>query len=757
MVQWKGALEDVVTTNVRSRNERNNKPHLINKFLNSHTSMPFYNHDNPKVPQKNGRSSQPHRINCIYCHHPKMNHLNHSLYRRSSHLGCQEAMRCRKARFIARGFPSPSRSTAMIGATKAIDPFLNHRPRMTHVLKNAAAIPDLSRGLIRRSGGIKLALIKGWRVFQREGLAGVSGRLTSFHQESADYQRWIHHYDTLTDEQRGIIQRRIEEFDHKPLISVVMPTYNTETRWLVAAIESVRRQLYPNWELCIADDASTEPQVRPILENFAKEDGRIKLTFRTRNGHISTASNSALKLASGEYITFLDHDDLLAEHALFWVVDAITHHPDAQLIYSDEDKIDMAGRRVNPYFKCDWNEDLFCSHNMICHLSVYRSKMVHELGGLREGLEGAQDYDLALRCIERIEPHQIVHIPRVLYHWRIHPGSTACGTIAKPYALKAGEIAINEHLQRSGSGGVVEPLIDLRMYRVRYPLPKSLPMVSLIIPSRNGLRFIRQCVESILRKTTYQDYEIVIVDNGSDDTETLQYFESLKSDPRVRIIRDDRPFNFSALINAAVTSVSGSVIGLVNNDIEVISPEWLSEMVSHALRPEVGAVGARLWYPNETLQHAGIILGIRGIAGHAHKYQKRHQNGYFARSRLIQSFCAVTAACLVIRKETFKKVGGFNEALPTSFNDVDFCLRVREAGYRNIYTPYAELYHHESATRGNEDTEEEQIRFSNESAYMKQLWGHLLMSDPAYSPNLTLEHQDFSLAWPPRVHPADRY
>jgi glycosyltransferase involved in cell wall biosynthesis len=601
--------------------------------------------------------------------------------------------------------------------------------------------------------------MKCWRLYRREGLSGVGGKLTSLNRQFIDYRGWIRRYDTLTDEGRATIQGRIRTFSYKPLISVVMPTYNTRAEWLVEAIESVRKQLYLNWELCVADDASSDPQVRPLLERYAAEDARIKLVFRKEHGHISAASNSALELASGDFVAFLDHDDLLSEHALFWVVDALNRRPDAQLIYSDEDKIDAAGRRLEPYFKCEWNEDLFYSHNMICHLGVYRSKLVHELGGLRGGFEGAQDYDLALRCIERIDAGQIVHISRVLYHWRIHPGSTASGGVDKPYALNAGERAINEHLQRRGSNGAVEPLPDLRMYRVRYQLPMSLPLVSLIVPTRNGVHLIRQCVESILSKTSYPNYEIIIVDNGSDDLETLRYFESIQADSRVRIFLDDRPFNYSGLVNSACAVASGSVIGLINNDVEVISPNWLSEMVSHALRPEVGAVGARLWYPNGTLQHAGVILGIRGVAGHAHRYLKRYQNGYFARASLIQSYCAVTAACLVIRKDVFKKVGGFNEALQVAFNDIDFCLRVREAGFRNIYTPYAELYHHESVTRGHDDdTPEKRLRFSNESTYMKQLWGHLLANDPAYSVNLTLEHQDFSLAWPPRVEvlPANR-
>jgi len=612
-------------------------------------------------------------------------------------------------------------------------------------------LPASFYDLIKRSGGIKPALMKCWRLYCREGLAGVVGKLTSLHRQSIDYMEWIKRYDTLTDDARAIIQNRINAFSYKPLISIVMPTQNTKSQWLIEAIESVKRQLYPNWELCVADDASSDGHVRPILERYAAEDDRIKLVFREHHGHISGASNSALKLASGEFVAFLDHDDVLGEHALFWVLDGLARRPDAQLIYSDEDKIDTAGRRSDPYFKCDWNEDLFYSHNMVCHLGVYRTKLVLDLGGLREGFEGAQDYDLALRCIERIEPAQIVHIPRVLYHWRIHSASTASGGAEKPYALGAGEKAINEHLQRRGNNGAVEPLMDLRMYRVRYQLPKSLPMVSLIIPTRNGLRFLRRCVESIFEKTTYPRYEIVLVDNGSDDPQTLRYLESIQGDPKIRIIRDDRAFNYSQLINSALRSASGTVIGLLNDDLEVITPDWLSEMVSHAQRPEVGAVGARLWYPNDTLQHAGIILGIRGVAGHAHRNLKRGGKGYFGRASLIQSFCAVTAACLVVRKEVFQKVGGFNEALQVAFNDVDFCLRLREAGYRNIYTPYAELYHHESATRGDEDTAEKQLRFSKESTYMKQRWGDLLLNDPAYSPNLTLEYQDFSLAWPPRV------
>ena len=418
-----------------------------------------------------------------------------------------------------------------------------------------------------------------------------------------------------------------------------------------------------------------------------------------------------MEVAQGEWVVLLDHDDLLPAHALFKVAEVINKYPNCRLIYSDEDKIDDLGVRSDPYFKSDWNQDLFYSHNMFSHLGVYDAELIRKVGGFRIGLEGSQDYDLALRCIEHITPHQIQHIPHVLYHWRIHAESTASSSDAKPYAILAGARAINEHFERCGVDALVETTAST--YRVRYALPKNLPLVSLVIPTRNGVRLLRQCVESILEKTSYSPYEILIVDNGSDEPETLQYLESLKLKSNIQIIRDDRPFNYSALNNAAVRKAKGEIIGLVNNDIEVISPDWLSEMVSHALRPDVGAVGARLWYSNDTLQHGGVILGLGGVANHAHKHLPRNAPGYMGRACLIQSFSAVTAACLVIRKYIYESLGGLNEIdLAVAFNDVDFCIRVREAGYKNIWTPDADLYHHESATRGAEDTPEKIARFA---------------------------------------------
>ena len=609
---------------------------------------------------------------------------------------------------------------------------------------------------VRRNGGVMGILRKAVALYRRGGMSGLAASFRSFaasllHRN--DYAEWIRRYDTLTEESRAAIKARIDAFPNRPLISVVMPVHNPEPDWLIEAVESVRRQIYPNWELCIADDASTDGRIRKILERYASDDERIKVVFREKNGHISAASNSALSLASGEWTALLDHDDLLAEQALFRVAEAANQDPDIRLMYSDEDKIDASGERFAPYFKCDWNVDLFYSQNMVSHLGVYHTGIMKDIGGFREGLEGSQDYDLALRFIERIEPAQIRHIPRVLYHWRVHDNSTAQAGDSKPYAMLAGQKALNEHFRRLGVRASVE-LLDFGMYRVRYDLPEVPPLASIVILTRNRMDLLRPCVESILEKTTYPSYEILIVDNGSDDPEALRYLEGLRSDTRIRVIRDDRAFNFSALNNAAVRLARGEIVALLNNDVEVISPGWLSEMVSHALRPGVGAVGARLWYPDDTLQHGGVILGLGGVAGHAHLRLPRGGYGYFGRAELIQGFSAITAACLVIRKAIYDEVGGMNEnELRVAFNDVDLCLRLREKGYRSVWTPYAELYHHESASRGSEDSPEKKSRFAREGRYMKQRWGGRLLNDPAYSPNLSLElHRGtFSMAWPPRV------
>jgi O-antigen biosynthesis protein len=634
------------------------------------------------------------------------------------------------------------------------------RDSVSHNIKRIQVILTVLPITLRNNGGLWRLIYKVLSTFGQEGFAGLRTRIITIYGQTIqeppsitfdyDYNGWIRHFDSMTDKMRSDILAHIDCMEHKPLISIVMPVYNPNRLWLREAIESVINQLYTNWELCIADDASTDKEVHDILESYTKDNKRIKVVFRKQNGHISAASNSALELVTGEWVALLDQDDLLADHALYWVVDAIDKNKSIHLIYSDEDKIDENGNRFDAYFKCDWNIDLFHSQNLITHLGVYRTTHMRELGGFRVGFEGAQDYDLALRFIELIKPNQIHHIPRVLYHWRSHNESTSKSLDAKPYGMLAGEKALNEHFKRQCIEAAAK-ITDFG-YKISYTVTGKLPMVTLIIPTRNGLNLIRQCINSIFERTTYPNYEILIIDNNSDDEAILEYFKELKTDPKIRVLRDDRPFNYSALNNAAVKIANGEFILLLNNDVEVISPEWIFEMISLAVQPGVGAVGARLWYPDNTLQHGGIILGVGGVAGHSHKYLQQHQCGYFSRAQLIQSFSAVTAACLLIRKKIYIEVGGLNETdLKVAFNDVDFCLRVREAGYRNIWTPYAELYHHESASRGFDNTPEKLDRFSKEMEYMVSRWGDLLLNDPAYSPNLSLDSQSFELAWPPRI------
>jgi GT2 family glycosyltransferase/SAM-dependent methyltransferase len=569
-------------------------------------------------------------------------------------------------------------------------------------------------------------------------------------QDLNDFQAWFNSYGEITDEARVLMAKELQQFVHQPLISVILPVYCSRLDWLREAIESVRNQIYENWQLCIADDASKNSELTDFLKSYEKIDPRIKVVFCEENGHISNASNAALSLASGKWIALLDHDDVLTEDALFRIVEAINRQPEAKIIYSDEAKIGEDGIKHSPYFKCDWNRDLFYSHNLISHLGVYDLSLVRDIGGFRVGLEGSQDHDLALRCIEKIKDNQIVHIPKVLYFWRAHTQSTASSIDAKSYAQVAGERALNDHFKRIGVDA--NATSGRNGYKVSYQLPKKLPLVSLIIPTRDAVSLVQQCIESILKKTSYKNYEIILIDNNSTDPKSLEYFKSLDSYDNIRVVRDERDFNYSALNNHAVKFARGEIIGLINNDIEVITPEWLSEMVSLAIQPQIGAVGAKLLYPDNTIQHAGVILGLGGVAEHGHKNFPRESDGYFGRASVVSSFSAVTGACLLIKKSIFSRVGGLNEQdLAVAFNDVDFCLRVRELGLRNVWTPYAELYHHESATRGSEDTAEKKLRFQNEVEYMMRSWAHIIESDPAYSPNLSLKAHDFSYAWPPRV------
>lgn len=532
-----------------------------------------------------------------------------------------------------------------------------------------------------------------------------------------------------------------------PRFSVLVPTYETPPDLLRECLESVLEQDYPYVELCVADDASKEPRVREILAEYLARDPRVRVRFREENGHICRASNDALSLATGDYVALLDHDDRLAPHALLRVARALEDSPGVKLVYGDEDKLSPSGERKDPHFKSSFNPDLLLSQSYIGHLVVARTDEVRAVGGFRVGYEGSQDHDLLLRLSERLAPAEIVHVPHILYHWREVEGSTAARADAKGYTAEAGRKAVEDALRRRGVEGLVEhaPFVP-HGYRVRYVVPEPAPLVTLIVPTRDRAELLRTCLGSLLERTSYPEFEVLIVDNGSVEPATFETFEELGRDARVRVLRDDGPFNFSRLNNFAARSARGSILGLVNNDIEAIDGDWLTEMVSHAVRPEIGCVGAKLLYPDDRVQHAGVVTGIGGVAGHAHKYCHRDDPGYYGRLQLLQNYSAVTAACLLVRREIFERVGGLDESLAVAFNDVDFCLRVREAGFRNLFTPYATLYHHESASRGSEGTPEKQARFAREVEIMKERWAHTLRRDPFYSPHLSLEREDFSVS-----------
>jgi len=608
------------------------------------------------------------------------------------------------------------------------------------LLASALRLIDFLRALPRRSR-------KALSIIGREGWRGlwyfVEERFGPKDRER--YELWQRRH-RLTARDRDRIRKEIETLSHRPLISILLPVYNTEEIWLRKCLDSVLGQLYPHWELCIADDASTMPHIRSVLEEYRNRDGRIKVVFRESNGHISAASNSALSLATGDCVALLDHDDELTPDALYEIASLICRKPDTDMIYTDEDKIDTQGRRHSPFFKPDWSPDTFLSLMYTCHLGVFRTELVRQIGGFREGFEGSQDYDLVLRLTERTE--KIAHIPRILYHWRSIPESSAARFQTKDYAQDAGLRAIREALQRRGEDALVEPVPGLSgRYLVRYRL-QGRPLVSIIIPTRDLPELLETCLQSIFQKTAYRCFEVIIVDNDSHEPGTRDLFQRWRDmEPdRFRVVPLPIPFNFPALINEGVRHARGDLVLLLNNDIEVVSEDWLEEMAAQAMRPRVGAVGTKLLYPDDTVQHAGVVLGVGGIAGHSHKYFANDRPSYFDRLRITANCAAVTGACLMVKKERFLEVGGFDEALPVAFNDVDFGIKLLKSGYYNICLSHLTLYHHESQTRGPEDTVEKQIRFRGEIDLMAARWGEILKNDPFYSPHLTREREDSSIS-----------
>ena len=560
-----------------------------------------------------------------------------------------------------------------------------------------------------------------------------------------DYADFCKRMEPLVEDYSSSFIQRLDRLELQPLISIVLPVYNPDPKWLREAIDSVLQQIYPNWELCIADDASTKPGVRKTLLEYSESHKNIQVAFRKQNGHISQASNTALELASGEFVALLDHDDILPAHALARVVDCINEHPGVSLIYSDEDKIDESGQRSQPHFKSDWNPDLLIGQNFISHLGVYRKSDVERVGGFREGVEGAQDWDLVLRVSEQCDPEQIRHIPEVLYHWRSIEGSTAMDIGEKNYAHKAAGKALEEHLARIGIAATLEP-VDRYYWRPRYSIPEPVPSIAIIIPTKDHIDLLKTCIDSIQSKTSYPHFQIIIADNGSEKPASLEYFEIIRGQG-IEIIKVPGEFNFSKINNTIIRNRSEPLICLLNNDTTIISENWLDEMAMHACRDEIGIVGAKLLFPHDHVQHAGIVLGIGGIGSEAFKYIHKTDDGYIHRAFLIGNYSAVTGACMLFRKKVWEELGGLNENdAPNAYSDVDFCLRCQEKGYRILFTPFAQLYHHESASRGPENSE----AFQTARNYMRQRWANRIDQDPFYNRNLTLEREDFTLVFPPR-------
>lgn len=560
------------------------------------------------------------------------------------------------------------------------------------------------------------------------------------------YQYWLDHVEPkrVVSPEQVVSNLGGMPSKYKSLISILMPTYNTPVEWLDAAIKSVMAQSYSSWQLCIADDASSDEKTLSALARWAGSDDRIDIVYRRQNEGVAAASNSALDIARGDFVAWLGHDDELAPNALYHVIETLSRHPDGELLYSDEDKIDETSQRFDPYFKPRWNPDLLLARNYMAHLSILRTDRLRAIGGFRQGFEGGHNYDVLLRFTHELPGSRIQHIPFILYHWRSVPGGASSGDDGPS---DAGLRAVKDHVSRMSPQARVVAGPVAESYRVIWPVPASEPMVSLLVPTRDGIDILRPCVNAILETTQYENFEVLILDNQSQCQETLTYMSDLeKRDSRVKVIRWDHPFNYSSINNFGVKHARGDIIGLVNNDIEPINDDWLSEMVRQVCREEIGCVGAKLYYPNGSIQHGGVILGLGGVAGHAHRFFPGTHSGYRYRLNLTQNLSAVTAACLLIRRTVFEEVDGLNEEyLSVAYNDVDLCLKVREAGYRNLWTPHAELYHHESVSRGVDDNSKKQARAQRETDYMRRTWGPQLDSDPAYNPNLTLAYEDFSL------------
>ena len=610
------------------------------------------------------------------------------------------------------------------------------RSEFWRATKPFRAILDFCKRMLAktRAGAV---LRRGMAYLKQNGLRATLRRILEYRRAEKRVR--------LTLSPQELDAQRAFVFPRRLKISILVPLYNTPIAFLREMIRSVQVQTYAAWELCLADGSdATHADVEAAVRTFSRRDTRIHYRRLTQNLGISENTNACMQMATGDYFALLDHDDLLHPSALFEVMRAICER-DADLIYTDEITFSKSIRHAySPHHKPDFSPDLLRSYNYICHLTVFSRALAARVGGFRSAFNGSQDYDLILRLSEAAE--RIVHIPKILYYWRAHRASVASSVAAKPYALTAARMALEEHLERVGLRGEV---LDGRIpstYRIRYFI-EGRPLISIVIPNMDHADILSRCIDSIQKRSTYRNFEILIVENNSRKKETARYYASAcRRYSNVRVIRWAHEFNYSKINNFALPYVKGDYVIFLNNDVEILTPSWMQELLMLGQRPDVGAVGMMLYYPDDTVQHAGVILGIGGVAGHSHKYYRRGAYGYMSRMALVQNLSAVTAAAMMVRRAVLDEVGGFDPRFAVAFNDVDLCMRIRRAGYLNLFTPFAEAYHYESKSRGAEDTPEKQVRFRGEVALFEERWqAELAAGDPYYNPNLTLRHEDFRL------------
>jgi len=598
--------------------------------------------------------------------------------------------------------------------------------------------------VVRGFGGVLPTFVRLWRTFMREGFAGIALRFRRMLAPPVSYAAWRTAFEPPVS--RADRAARLSRIGKPAAIDVLMAAYRSDLAALDAAIASLVQQSYPHWRLIIWDDGSQDALLSARLADWAAKDNRIAHHASAENRGIAAAANAALAQATGEWVTVLDHDDLLAEDALLCVAEAIAEDPRLELIYSDEDKIDAQGVRFDPHFKPGWSPEYLRGCNYLNHLTVARRSAIEALGGWRSRFDGAQDHDLWLRLSETIAAPSVRHIPKVLYHWRAAGSSAAASLTAKPEARAAAIAAVAEHLARAGLGGQARACAQTPFIQVTYPRPDPVPMVSVIIPNRDQPDMLGACLASLRGCTDYPNLDILVVDNQSRDARTAAIYQDEMARGGVRVISYDAPFNYARMNNLAAAEARGDLLLLLNNDVEAIAPGWLDAMVALAMQKDAGCVGAKLLYPNRTIQHAGVAVGVCGVGAHIYRGAPQANAGDFGRLALAREVSAVTAACLLVRASIYREVAGLDEVdLKIAFNDVDFCLKVRETGRRNLWTPHATLIHHESVSRGYEITKEKYERFQAEACVMARRWGDKLLADPYYSPNLTVSREDGSL------------